>query len=226
MFFLQQITALLHSKFSVGHYDLMENTTMKKSIIIVALAILMVMSVFAENPIAVTTPVELVLQLTPVYSFDITTAEYNEMKLTNITTTPKKIQDADVVKDESNKKIVLTYDQDTYKLKTLNGLYVSYIFTEYNACKLSIKIDKALTYNSETIDYKASVKISESETKSVESYNSDFDLVTFSSAATKIGELTYGSYQLTIGPKNDNDTLKDKPVGTYTSNIILTLTET
>ena len=205
---------------------LMENTTMKKSIIIVALAILMVMSVFAAEPIAVTTPVELVLQLTPVYSFNITTAEYNETKLNNITNTPKKIQDTDVVKDGNNNKIVLTYDKDTYKLKTRNGLYVSYIFTEYNACKLSIKIDKALTYNSETIDYKASVKISESETKSVESYNSDVYLVTFSSAATKIGELTYGSYKLTIGPKSDNDTLKDKPVGTYTSNIILTLTET
>lgn len=198
---------------------------MKKFIIVIAFAILMALPVFAADPLTVTTPVELVLKLTPVYSFDITTVQYNETKVNGISTTPKKIQDDDVVKADSNKKIVLTYDADTYKLNTRSDLYVSYIFTEYNKCKLSIKIDRALTKDSDTIDYKASVKISETETKDVTDYTTNVDLVTIDTAATKIGQITYASYQLTIGPKSEDDTLKDKPIGTYTSDIILTLTE-
>ena len=209
---------------------------MKKSIIIVALAILMAMSVFAADPTPVTTPVELELKLTPVYSMGITTKEYTEAVYTALTD-KTKILDADIVKDSGSTALIkLTYDTSTYKLNTRTGLFVTYIFTEYNKCTLSMKIDKPLTCTTkaddagsyDTIPYQATVNVSTTTTadnKTVEDTNTDVELKKYTAAATKIAEAVYDSFELVIGPKSTDTDLKGKYIGKYTSNIILTLTE-
>lgn len=210
---------------------------MKKSIIIIAIAILMITSVFAADPTTVTTPVELTLKLTPVYSMGITTKEYTDQVYNNLTD-KTKILDTDIVKDNSstNALIVLTYDTSTYKLNSRTGLFVTYIFTEYNKCTLSMKIDKPLTCTTkadsagsyDTIPYQATVNVGTTESadnKIVQDTGSDVQLIQYTAAATKIAEAVYDSFELTIGPKNNTDDLKGKYIGLYTSNIILTLTE-
>ena len=210
---------------------------MKKSIIIVALAILMAMSVFAADPTPVTTPVELELKLTPVYSMGITTKEYTDAVYTALTD-KTKILDADIVKDGSSTTalIKLTYDTSTYKLNTRTGLFVTYIFTEYNKCTLSMKIDQPLTCTTKAddasdydkINYQATVNVSttsSADNKTVEDTNTDVELKKYTAAATKIAEAVYDSFELSIGPKDDTSDLKGKYIGVYKSNIILTLTE-
>lgn len=196
----------------------------------------MVASVFAD-PKTVTTPVELKLELTPVYSMGITTKEYTETVYNNLTD-KTKILDTDIVKDNSSTSalILMTYDTSTYKLKNRTGLFVTYIFTEYNKCTLSMKIDKPLTCTTkadsstdfDTIPYKATVNVgttTSANNKTVEDNNTDVELIKYTAAATKIAEAVYDSFELTLGPKNDTDDLKGKYIGLYKSNIILTLTE-
>lgn len=210
---------------------------MKKSIIIVALAILMAMSVFAADPTSVTTAVELELKLTPVYSMGITTKEYTEAVYTGLTD-KTKILDTDIVKDNSSTTalIKLTYDTSTYKLNTRTGLFVTYIFTEYNKCTLSMKIDQPLTCTTkadgagsyDTIPYQATVNVgttTSADNKTVYDNNTDVELKKYTAAATKIAEAVYDSFELSIGPKDDTSDLKGKYIGVYKSNIILTLTE-
>lgn len=216
---------------------LMENTTMKKSFIIVALAILMVMPVFATDPTPVTTPVELELKLTPVYSMGITTREYTE-SVYDALSDKTKILDADIVKDKSSSTplIALIYSTTDYTLTSRTDLFVTYIFTEYNICTLSMKIDKPLTCTTKAegasdydkINYQATVNVgttTSADNKTVEDNDTDVELKKYTAAATKIAEAVYDSFELTIGPKSTDTDLKGKYIGVYKSNIILTLTE-
>ena len=210
---------------------------MKKTIIMIAFAILLVASVFAAAPDPVTTLVELELKLTPKYSMGITTKEYTS-DVYDVLDDKTKIKDDDIVKDGSatSAKIMLTYDADNYKLNPRIGLFVTYIFTEYNRCTLSMKIDKPLTCTSkadtasdyDTIDYKATVNVGSTTSeniKTVEDNNTDVELIKYDAKATKIAEAVYDSFGLTLKAKNESDTLEGKYIGLYKSNIILTLTE-
>lgn len=210
---------------------------MKKSIILIALAILMVASAFAADPTPVTTEVQLQLKLTPIYSMGITTKEYTS-EIYDALDDKTQIKTDDIVKDNlsTSALILMTYDTSTYKLNNRTGLYVTYIFTEYNKCTLSMKIDTPLTCttkadtasNYDTIPYQATVNVSTTaaaDNKTVEDNNTDVELIKYTAAATKIAEAVYDSFELTLGPKSTETDLKGKYIGLYTSNIILTLTE-
>lgn len=211
---------------------------MKKSIIIFAFAILMAMSVFAVNPADVSTEVELVLSLTPNYSFGITEKEINKTYVDALTA--KDITPADILN-----KILLSYDTTTYKFTGTGDsdtYYVSYLFTEYKKCKLSMYISEPLTSsennpttnNKDTIQYTADFKEASATaytTVSSETNTSSDNAVVvkdITENAKSIGQNIYGSLNFKISPitTDNKDDLKGKVVDTYTSHVILMVTET
>lgn len=211
---------------------------MKKSIIIFAFAILMVMSVFAANPSDVSTVVELVLSLTPNYSFGITEKVINKDYVDALTA--KDITSSDIVN-----KISLSYDTTTYKFTGTGDsdiYYVSYLFTEYKKCKLSMYINEPLTSSIDnpttsakdtiqyTADFKETTVTDYTKVSSEANTSSDKAVVVkeITEDAKSIGQNTYGSFDFKISPitTEDKDNLKGKVVDTYISHVILMVTET
>ena len=214
---------------------------MKKSIIVIALALLMVGSLFAEVkdtlPATVSTTVELNLQLDDKYSFGVTKAVVDADYVTKLAEGAKSaIASTDIVDT-----IDLSYDKTTYEIEETttdadgNTLYVSYLFTEYSKCKLSMYINQPLTstkVNSttskvDTINYTASFRAAGStgdytavSSSTAKDASSAIEVTTISTAATKIGEHVQGSYELKI---TGNETLENKVADKYTSAIVLYL---
>ncbi len=215
----------------------MENTTMKKSIIIIAFAILMVASVFADVTQATKkTEVLLTLKKDPKYKVAITKTA---LDVSTTTTTVNKETDLDHVD-----KIELEYLKDSLKFrqKDSDTFYLSFLFYEYATVTLSMKInapltryegDTAKTTDDDKIDYKVTVEKANNN-MSVEI--SGFDLTANGTSTkdevvkytdtTKIGEIRFASLKLTVGPTNADQTVKGKIEGTYKSTITLTATTT
>ena len=210
---------------------------MKKSIIIIAFAILMVASVFADTSQATnTTEVLLTLAKDPKYKVAIT------KKALDVTTTPTTVTKSTDLNHEST--ITLNYDNDALKFaqNTSDTFYLSFIFYEYATVTLSMKINDPLTrYEGETaktsddekIDYKVTVEKA-NDNKATEI--SGFDLTSNGTATkdevvkytdtTKIGEIRFASLKLTVGPTSDDQTVEGKIEGSYKSTITLTATTT
>ncbi len=195
-----------------------------KKIIVTILAFLMIGSLFAANPSPVKTEVQLILALEPDYLMGVTTTAPSEGKtaLENVVTS-----------------ITMDYDQGTYKLNNTDGShFVSYIFTEYKACKLSAALDGNLILTTATsgsvgddeqVKFEADITIAENNVKNLKSSTKNSEtLVTISTDATKKDQRTFGSFKLVLkGSSDTSDTgVKDKKIGTYKANLVLTVTET
>ena len=213
-----------------------KNTTMKKSIIVIALALLMVGSLFAEAkdalPASVETTVELTLQLDDKYSFGVTNKVINDAYVTALAAGAK----SEIKSDDIIGTLNLTYNNATYKINeracsTSDPIYVSYLFTEYKACTLSMYINKPLTSTNnnasgkkDTINYVASFKeSSDTDWTDVNSASntaaaSAVTVKEIATAATKIGEHVQGSFELKI---SSTDSLEGKIEDTYSSQIVL-----
>jgi len=196
-----------------------------KKIIVAIFTFLVAVSLFATDPSPVKTEVQLTLVLEPKYLMGVTTTAPAEGKtaLEDVVTA-----------------ITMEYDQGTYKLKDTGGShFVSYIFTEYKACKLSAALDGNLILDTvssgstpgddEQVKFEADITIEGSTTKTLKSSTKNsVDLVTISTAATKKDQRVFGSFKLVLkGSTDEGDTgVKDKKVGTYKANLVLTVTET
>lgn len=193
-----------------------------KKIIVTILAFFMAVSLFADiSPVS--TEVNLTLVLEPNYLMGVTTQAPAE---------------GDTELKNKVTAITMTYDQSTYKLKDTDGSHlVSYIFTEYKACKLTAALDGNLILEGasttpeaeEQVAFEADIEVATSDTRTLKSStkNSE-DLVTISTAATKKDQRVFGSFKLVLkGSTDAGDTgVKDKKIGTYKANLVLTVTET
>ncbi len=208
---------------------------MKKTIIIIALAILMVVSVFADTTKDTkNTTVILTLERDPTYKVAITKTP---LDTTSSPSTVTKDTDLSHVSE-----INLEYTKDTLKFaqNTSDTFYLSFLFYDYADVKLGMKIDGPLTredVTTETDDdkiyYKVTVETG-SDNKSVSITGFELtangtkekaDIVTYQDTK-KMGEIRYASLKLTVGPTSDDQTVEGKIVGTYKSTITITATTT
>lgn len=195
-----------------------------KKFIVTLLAMMMVASLFAADPLPAEdkTLITLNLALEPEYLFGVTTSVPG-------------VDDKELKNKVGADGIAMTYDKDTFKLEDKGGYYVSYIFTEYSKCKLSAALDgnlllngAATTEDEEQVKFEAEITVSASDTKTLKSSekNSE-DLVTVDPGATKKGETTRGGFALVLkGSSVEGDPgVKGKTVGAYKANLVLTVTE-
>ena len=119
---------------------------MKKSIIVITLALLMIASIFADSTTqsvsgnlvsgskSVTTEVVLTLTKTPDYAFGITTGAFTAASIDS--------SDASKTSITHNKKV--TFERDTtnvLNLKSISTYYFSYFFYEYDGITLTMSVD-------------------------------------------------------------------------------------
>ena len=193
-----------------------------KKIIVTILAFFVAVSLFADiSPVK--TEVQLILALEPKYLMGVTTTAPSEGKtaLEDVVTA-----------------ITMTYDQSTYKLKDTDGSHlVSYIFTEYKKCTLSAALDGNLILDGlsstpgddEQVKFEADIEVAASNVKNLKSSTKNSEtLVTIVADATKKDQRVFGSFKLVLkGSTDTGDTgVKDKKIGTYKANLVLTVTET
>ena len=193
-----------------------------KKIIVTILAFFVAVSLFADiSPVS--TEVNLTLALEPDYLMGVTTQApvEGDTELKNKVTA-----------------ITMTYDQDTYKLKDTDGSHlVSYIFTEYKACKLTAALDgdlilqglSAAAQADEKVAFEADIEVSTSNVKNLKSSSKNSEtLVTIDADATKKDQRVFGSFKLVLKGSSESTDIgvKEKKVGTYKANLVLTVTET
>lgn len=210
---------------------------MKKSIIIIALAILMVASVFADTTTQTTNSTEVLLTLVrdPKYKVAITKTALD------VTTSSTVTKDTELTHVD---KITLSYSKDTLKFaqNTSDSFYLSFIFYDYATVSLNMKIDSPLTRyvdttpqttNDDKIDYKVTVTTAK-DNKSTDITGFELTangtsektgIVTYTDT-TKMGEIRFASLGLTVGPTSADQTVEGKIEGTYKSTITITATTT
>lgn len=192
-----------------------------KRIIVTILALLMVASLFAIEPVK--TEVQLTLVLEPEY-------------LMGVTTTAPAEGDTEL-KDKVT-TINMTYDQSTYKLNNTSSSnhLVSYIFREFKQCTLSAALDGNLILDGastspatdEQVAFEADITVNDDKKNLKSSTKNSEPLVTISADATKKNQRQYGSFALVLkGSTETGDTgVKDRKIGTYKAHLVLTVTET
>lgn len=192
---------------------------MKKTILTILLALLLLIPVFAETVIASKNiDVFLELGMTPNYQFGVTNSKVGDTA-TELTSTTRDIQ--------------LSVDKDNLKLLPQTSVYFSYIFTEYEenvTLKVSTNGDlinsdeavKDVEANKKKIPYVLFVS-DEKKLNSSTDANSSLELFKTDKAATKIDERVRGSIAFEIRPVEGSDSIKDKAKGTYKSTLTLTV---
>lgn len=193
-----------------------------KKLIVTIFAILMAASLFATDPSPVKTEVQLILELEPEYLMGVTT------------TAPA---DGDTELKDKITTINMTYDQSTYKLKnTTENYLVSYIFREFKKCTLSAQLDgnlilttaSATPGDDEQVKFEADITVDSAPKNLKSSTKNSETLLTITNDATKKNQRQFGSFALVLkGSSDSSDTgVKDRKIGTYKANLVLTVTET
>ena len=226
---------------------------MKKKLIVIALALLVVASVFAESftqenvnagTATVSTTVQLELAKTPKYIIGIKTG-----KLSSINET-----DPSQTTISNTNTIQLTRDALTFKDAT-NNYYLSFLLYEYDAVKISMTLNGNLQHtdyatksaasakdlSSYEIPYQVKVASGKDTTQKSDTSVNTFTETTlvsngtkdadktweysYNTATTKLGEYAWASLQLTISPvAGDSTPLKDKATGTFKNTITVAVT--
>lgn len=190
------------------------------------LLILLIVTLFALCGLSAavdpkTTDVTIKLDLDDEYLIDINTSE---------------VKEGDTVISDSvgDTGIVLTYDTDSFVLESTSThdtkYYISYIFKEYDPCRIRVKLDGDLRTSdsapdNEKIPFEAVIKVA-STSYELKSSSTDFvDIFSVSTAATKIDERIFGSFALEIKPSTEEgkNSLKDKKITSYTAHLILSV---
>lgn len=193
---------------------------MKKTILTILLALLLLIPVFASaTDIEIKTiRVFLELGMDPNYQFGVTNSkvEDNATELTN-----------------STRDIQLDVDKDNLKLKAKTSVYFSYIFTEYEEnVRLKVSTSGDLINSDEAVkDVEADKKKipyvlyvgDEKKLNSSTDTNTYIELFKTDKAATKIDERVRDSIAFEIRPVDGSESIKDKAKGTYSSTLTLTV---
>ncbi len=193
---------------------------MKRLLIIIA-AMFTLSGLAAVDP--KNTEVAIKLELDPLYLMDVSTKAVSE-------------DDDTIPNPVGTTGIVLSYDEDTFDLEATedNAYYISYIFREFNPCKLTAKLDGDLiaenytattASDNEKIPFEAVVTVGESTLTMKSGEMNEVTIETITAAATKIAQKTQASFALKIKPTGVSS-LKDKRIGSYIAHLILTVTET
>ena len=208
-----------------------ENTTMKKSIIVIALALLALASVFAKTATPkdssttavsdnVTTIVELTLTKTPTYIFGIKEGAFTAEKITKNDVPSTTIENTDKIYF----KRYTASEGNILDVKAVDGYYLSYLFYEYDDVTFSMSLsgnmkNTTTTSSKSEIEYLVTVG-SDSPVDNDQDGNttsltqgkldsSDSSMLTWSTKldkTEKLGQYRWASLQLTIEPKNTSST--------------------
>ena len=206
-------------------------TKMKKSLAIIALTILTLISAFAAEVGSTSTKVTLSLQREAQYAYGVTTAELTETTAKSFSTTG----------------ISLVRDENSETFKMAQDYYVSYMFYEYENVSLTITTDGNLRDTQDVtqqIPFKVTMaagkdnvvksinpSATQTDTNKVEIYSNGKDtegnktntIVSYTTATSVIGDYVYASLPLTVSA-TESDPLKGMNKNdTYTANIILTV---
>ena len=219
---------------------------MKKSIIIIAFAILMVASVFADGTLPADKTTDVVLNLTknPTYVFAITNGAFQSSSIkTNDPSTTTMTHEGTITLSRNTTKVLDVDSVSTY--------YFSYFFYEYDGVTITLSINgnlknqtsyetSAATENE--IPYYLTIAAGSDHTEQTSGSTTDktwSDDTKLDSTATddadkkfsvpytettKLGVYRWASLQLTIAPQVTTDTLKGKVKGNYKSTITLAVT--
>ncbi len=217
---------------------------MKKTIVIITLALLAVVSIFADTlPANKTTTVLLELKQKPTYVFAITNGAFTSESIQ--TTDPST-----TTMDHTNEITLSRNTTNVLNVDSVSTYYFSYFFYEYEGITITLSIDGNLknqtTYaeddkdaneipynltvasgNDNTEDSNITSEHTWSDNTVINSTATEADNRKFSvqySATTKLGVYRWASLQLTIAPQVTTDTLKGKVKGTYKSTITLAVT--
>lgn len=187
---------------------------MKKTILTILLALLLLVPVFAAT-VNESKNIQVFLELgmDPNYQFDVTSVGIGDSatKLTNTTLS-----------------ISLSVNKDDLKLLKKTGYYFSYVFTEFENVKMSVSTNGDLTTTNELVEDENAKKIPfelyVTEGKTINSSNGGtIELYQTPAAATKIDERVSGSIAFEIRPVEGSESIKDKAEGTYKSSLTLTV---
>ncbi len=226
---------------------------MKKSIIVIALALLVVASLFAEtvSPVSgsqavnkdVTTVIELTLAKTPTYIFGIKNGAFSASDITTSNVPSTTIENTDKISFERK----TAAEGNILDIKAVDAYYLSYLFYEYDDVTLTMTLSGNLmnttASSTDEIPYLVTVGTSspvdndqDENTSSLTQGkldSSDSKKLSWSTSLTgtdKLGQYRWASLQLTIEPKNTSTTgtkvptLKGIDEGTYQSTITLNVT--
>lgn len=218
---------------------------MKKTIVIITLALLAVVSVFADTtlPDPITTTVLLELKQKPTYVFAITDGAFTSASIETDDPSTTTMTHTNEIALKRNETKVLNVD-------SVNSYYFSYFFYEYDDITITLSIDGNLKNQeryeeadkeANEIPYKLTVEAGHDNNEEASTpYDHTWDTATvIDSTATsddsrkfsvtytgtsKLGVYRWASLQLTIAPQVTTDTLKGKVKGTYKSTITLSVT--
>ena len=226
---------------------------MKKSIIVIALALLVVASLFAKTATpkastttvndSVTTVVELTLAKTPTYIFGIKNGAFSASDITTSNVPSTTIANTDTISFERK----TAAEGNILDVKSVDAYYLSYLFYEYDNVTLTMTLSGNLkntsTSSSDEIPYLVTVGTSspvdndqDGTTSSLTQGDLDssdskkLSWTTSLESTDKLGQYRWASLKLTIEPKNTSTTgtkvptLKGIDEGTYKSTITLTVT--
>lgn len=187
---------------------------MKKTILTILLALLLLVPVFAAT-VNESKNIQVFLELgmNPNYQFDVTSVDIGDSatKLTDLAPS-----------------INLSVDKDNLKLLKKTGYYFSYVFTEFENVKMSVSTNGDLTTTNELVEDENAKKIPfelyVNEGETINSSNGGtIVLYQTPAAATKIGERVSHSFAFEIRPVAGSESIKDKAKGTYKSSLTLTV---
>ncbi len=213
---------------------------MKKTIVIITLALLAVVSVFADLPVNKTTTVLLELEKKPTYVFAITNDAFDSIAIETNDPSKTTMTHTDQITLSRNATKVLDVD-------SVSTYYFSYFFYEYDGITITLSIDgnlknqtsyetsvaaeNEIPYNlivaagSDNTEGSSTDKSLETKTLNSESSTDTDKKYSVSYTKTdKLGVYRWASLQLTIAPQVTTNTLKGKVKGTYKSTITLAVT--
>lgn len=187
---------------------------MKKTILTILLALLLLIPVFAETVNASKNiDVFLELGMTPNYLFEVSSNDIGD-QATEITDTTMSIG--------------LSFDKDNLVLLKKTGYYFSYVFTEFENVKMCVSTNGDLTTTNDLVEDEGAKKIPYelyvTEGKTINSTTGGtIELYQTPNAASKIDERVSGSIAFEIRPVEESESIKNKAEGTYKSTLKLTV---
>lgn len=194
---------------------------MKKTILTILLALLLLVPVFAEEASTTAGREEITLKLNlafePKYYFGVTSHPLtgNETSLSSFT---DKIE----LQRSDDDKLFLKESSDTF--------YFSYVFEEYENVQMTLKLDgdlitdggddetKKIAYS---VDFTNPITVDSGNLTTIESSDNSEHVLCKYTATDKIGKIERGSISFTIKPTDTN--IKGKVKGEYSTTLTLAI---